>query len=116
VLHDCCHLHHYIFLFSAGELSVLVEELAILTKSLLPLPDKWHGLTDIEKRYRQRYVDMIMNPDVAEVFRSRARITSEIRRHMDNLGFLEIETPVLQVDHPLQVFCILLHACVWRIL
>ncbi|CAM6057127.1 unnamed protein product [Sphagnum tenellum] len=79
-----------------GELSVLVEELAILTKSLLPLPDKWHGLTDIEKRYRQRYVDMIMNPDVAEVFRSRARITSEIRRHMDNLGFLEIETPVLQ--------------------
>jgi lysyl-tRNA synthetase class 2 len=103
-----------------GELSVLVEELAILTKSLLPLPDKWHGLTDIEKRYRQRYVDMIMNPDVAEVFRSRARITSEIRRHMDNLGFLEIETPVLQVDHPLQVFCILLHAffvcpCVWRI-
>lgn len=54
VLHDCCHLHHYIFLFCAGELSVLVEELAILTKSLLPLPDKWHGLTDIEKRYRQR--------------------------------------------------------------
>jgi lysyl-tRNA synthetase class II len=54
VLHDCCHLHHYVFLFSAGELSVLVEELAILTKSLLPLPDKWHGLTDIEKRYRQR--------------------------------------------------------------
>lgn len=79
-----------------GELSVLVGELSILTKSLLPLPDKWHGLTDVEKRYRQRYVDMIMNPEVAAVFRNRAKITSEIRRHMEGLGYLEIETPVLQ--------------------
>nr|XP_024403494.1 uncharacterized protein LOC112295780 isoform X2 [Physcomitrium patens] len=79
-----------------GELSVLVGELSILTKSLLPLPDKWHGLTDVEKRYRQRYVDMIMNPDVATVFRDRAKIISEIRRHMESLGYLEIETPVLQ--------------------
>ncbi|KAG0563488.1 hypothetical protein KC19_8G035200 [Ceratodon purpureus] len=79
-----------------GELSVMVGEISILTKSLIPLPDKWHGLTDVEKRYRQRYVDMIMNPDVATVFRNRAKITSEIRRHMESLGYLEIETPVLQ--------------------
>ncbi|BBN16850.1 lysyl-tRNA synthetase, class II [Marchantia polymorpha subsp. ruderalis] len=79
-----------------GELSVYVDKLSILTKSLLPLPEKWHGLTDIEKRYRQRYVDMIVNPDVAGVFRARAKITSEIRRHMEELGYLEIETPVLQ--------------------
>ncbi|KAL3682759.1 hypothetical protein R1sor_000781 [Riccia sorocarpa] len=79
-----------------GELSVYVDKLSILTKSLLPLPEKWHGLTDIEKRYRQRYVDMIVNPDVADVFRARAKITSEIRRHMEDLGYLEIETPVLQ--------------------
>ncbi|CAM6086648.1 unnamed protein product [Calypogeia fissa] len=79
-----------------GELSVYVNNLSILTKSLLPLPEKWHGLTDIEKRYRQRYVDMIVNPQVADVFRSRAKITSEIRRHMEDLGYLEVETPVLQ--------------------
>lgn len=80
-----------------GELSVNVTELSILTKSLLPLPEKWHGLTDIEKRYRQRYLDLIVNPDVANVFRARAKITSLIRRHMEDQGFLEVETPVLQV-------------------
>eukprot|EP00850_Spirogloea_muscicola_P018718 SM000174S03373 [mRNA] locus=s174:267513:271578:- [translate_table: standard] len=80
-----------------GELSVNVAELVILTKSLLPLPDKWHGLVDVEKRYRQRYLDMIMNPEVADTLRARAKITSEIRRHMEDLGYLEVETPVLQV-------------------
>ncbi|KAF7814753.1 lysine--tRNA ligase, chloroplastic/mitochondrial [Senna tora] len=79
-----------------GELSVCVHSFTILTKSLLPLPDKYHGLTDIDKRYRQRYVDMIANPEVANVFRKRAKIVSEIRRTMDSLGFVEVETPVLQ--------------------
>ncbi|CAK8559923.1 unnamed protein product [Lathyrus sativus] len=79
-----------------GELSVCVLSFAILTKSLLPLPDKYHGLTDIDKRYRQRYVDMIANPEVADVFRKRAKVVSGIRRTMDSLGYVEVETPVLQ--------------------
>lgn len=81
-----------------GELSVSVAEYTILTKALLPLPDKWHGLTDIAKRYRQRYVDLIVNPDVRETFRRRARITAAIRRYLDQDGFIEIETPVLQSE------------------
>ncbi len=79
-----------------GELSVNVNTYTILTKSLLPLPDKWHGLTDTEKRYRQRYVDLIVNPQVRQTFRRRAQITASIRRYLDNQGFIEIETPVLQ--------------------
>ncbi|GAB4856146.1 Lysine--tRNA ligase, chloroplastic/mitochondrial [Ancistrocladus abbreviatus] len=79
-----------------GELSVRVSSFAILTKSLLPLPDKYHGLTDVDKRYRQRYVDMIANPEVAEIFRKRAKIVSEIRKTVESLGFVEVETPVLQ--------------------
>jgi lysyl-tRNA synthetase class 2 len=81
-----------------GELSVNVSRYTVLTKSLLPLPDKWHGLTDTEKRYRQRYVDLIVNPDVRETFRRRAKITAAIRRYLEDQGFLEIETPVLQVE------------------
>ena len=81
-----------------GELSVLVTEYVMLTKSLLPLPDKWHGLTDVAKRYRQRYVDLIVNPEVRDTFRKRALITSGIRRYLENLGFIEIETPVLQSE------------------
>ncbi|MDY7015514.1 MAG: lysine--tRNA ligase [Cyanobacteriota bacterium] len=81
-----------------GELSVYVTHYEILTKSLLPLPDKWHGLTDTEKRYRQRYVDLIVNPDVRETFRRRAKITAAIRRYLDEQGFIEIETPVLQSE------------------
>jgi lysyl-tRNA synthetase class 2 len=79
-----------------GELSVNVNEYDVLTKSLLPLPDKWHGLTDTEKRYRQRYVDLIVNPNVRETFRKRAKIIAAIRRYLEEEGFLEIETPVLQ--------------------
>ncbi len=79
-----------------GELSVYVSRYTILTKSLLPLPDKWHGLTDTEKRYRQRYVDLIVNPDVRETFRRRAKIITVIRRYLEDQGFIEIETPVLQ--------------------
>ena len=81
-----------------GELSVYVSEYAILTKSLLPLPDKWHGLTDTEKRYRQRYVDLIVNPQVRQTFRYRAQITAAIRRYLETRDFLEIETPVLQSE------------------
>jgi lysyl-tRNA synthetase class 2 len=81
-----------------GELSVKVQEYAVLTKSLLPLPDKWHGLTDVAKRYRQRYVDLIVNPTVRDTFRKRALITSGIRRYLEDRGFLEIETPVLQSE------------------
>ncbi|MGI0489081.1 lysine--tRNA ligase [Pantanalinema rosaneae CENA516] len=81
-----------------GELSVYVTEYAMLTKSLLPLPDKWHGLTDIAKRYRQRYVDLIVNPEVRETFRRRALITAAIRRYLDQQGFIEIETPVLMTE------------------
>ncbi|XP_062179187.1 lysine--tRNA ligase, chloroplastic/mitochondrial-like isoform X2 [Phragmites australis] len=79
-----------------GELSVFVNFFEILTKSLLPLPDKYHGLTDVDKRYRQRYVDMIANPEVADVFRTRAKVVSEIRKTMESFGFIEVETPVLQ--------------------
>ncbi|KAF3790167.1 Lysine--tRNA ligase [Nymphaea thermarum] len=79
-----------------GELSVSVHSFSILTKSLLPLPDKYHGLTDVDKRYRQRYLDMIANPEVADIFRIRAKIVSEIRRTMEAMNFVEIETPVLQ--------------------
>ncbi|ACB52810.1 lysyl-tRNA synthetase [Crocosphaera subtropica ATCC 51142] len=81
-----------------GELSVKVKQYQILTKSLLPLPDKWHGLTDTEKRYRQRYVDLIVNPQVRQTFRRRAEITASIRRYLDKQGFIEIETPVLQSE------------------
>jgi lysyl-tRNA synthetase, class II len=81
-----------------GELSVYVRQYEILTKSLLPLPDKWHGLTDIAKRYRQRYVDLIVNPTVRETFRRRAQITASFRRYLDEQGFIEIETPVLNTE------------------
>ena len=78
-----------------GELSVYVREFEMLTKSLLPLPDKFHGLTDITTRYRQRYIDLIVNPEVRETFRRRALITASIRRYLDRDGFIEIETPTL---------------------
>jgi lysyl-tRNA synthetase, class II len=81
-----------------GELSVYVQNYTLLTKALLPLPDKWHGLTDVAKRYRQRYVDLIVNPEVRETFRRRALITAGIRRYLEQQGFLEIETPVLQTE------------------
>lgn len=81
-----------------GELSVYVRSYELLTKSLLPLPDKWHGLTDVEKRYRQRYVDLIVSPEVRDTFRKRALITAAMRRYLNERGFVEIETPVLQSE------------------
>ena len=81
-----------------GELSVKVSDWRMLSKSLQPLPDKWHGLADVEKRYRQRYLDLIVSPDTRETFRRRARLVSGIRRWLDDRQFLEIETPVLQSE------------------
>ena len=78
-----------------GELTVYATEWKMLTKAVLPLPDKFHGLQDITKRYRQRHVDLIVNPGVRDTFRKRAKITSMMRRLLDEDGFLEIETPVL---------------------
>jgi lysyl-tRNA synthetase class 2 len=81
-----------------GELSVAPTAVVLLSKSLRPLPEKFHGLTDVETRYRQRYVDLIVNPEVRDVFRTRFRIISAIRRFMESRGFLEVETPML---HPI---------------
>tara|TARA_Y100000589_G_scaffold240494_1_gene228017 strand:- start:53 stop:1549 length:1497 start_codon:yes stop_codon:yes gene_type:complete len=81
-----------------GELSIKVFKWQMLSKSLQPLPDKWHGLTDIEKRYRQRYLDLIVNPESKNVFKIRAQCISLIRRWLDDRHFLEIETPILQSE------------------
>jgi lysyl-tRNA synthetase class 2 len=81
-----------------GELTVYAKEWKMLTKSILPLPDKYHGLQDITKRYRSRHVDLIVNPNVRDTFRKRAKITSMMRRLLDDDGFLEIETPVLHTQ------------------
>jgi lysyl-tRNA synthetase class 2 len=78
-----------------GELTIYANEWKMLTKAILPLPDKFHGLQDVTKRYRQRHVDMIVNPEVRDTFRKRAKITSMMRRLLDDTGFLEIETPVM---------------------
>ena len=79
-----------------GEPSVDVRELTLLVKSLQPLPEKWHGLHDTEKRYRQRYIDLIANPEVKEIFHKRSRVVTAIRKYMDGQGFVEVETPMLQ--------------------
>jgi lysyl-tRNA synthetase class 2 len=79
-----------------GELSVLATGLTFLSKGLLPLPEKWHGLTDIEIRYRRRYVDLVVNADVREVFIKRSLIIRELRRFLDDMGYFEVETPILQ--------------------
>ncbi|NLL35979.1 MAG: lysine--tRNA ligase [Fretibacterium sp.] len=80
-----------------GELTILVKEYKLLSKALRPLPEKWHGLTDTEIRYRRRYTDLIANPEVRDVFRKRARILSSIRKTLEDHGTLEVETPTLSV-------------------
>ncbi len=85
-----------VFRTKTGEMTVLVKEFTLLAKSLRPLPEKWHGLTDVEIRYRKRYLDLIANPEVREVFRTRSRLIGLIREFFDGRGFLEVETPVLQ--------------------
>jgi lysyl-tRNA synthetase class 2 len=86
----------YLFRTRTGELSVHVEEITFLSKDLLPLPEKWHGLTDVELRYRQRYVDLVMNPEVREVFLKRTKLVQSMRRTLDAHGFVEVETPMMQ--------------------
>jgi lysyl-tRNA synthetase, class II len=86
----------YLFRTRTGELTVHVEEITFLSKDLLPLPEKWHGLTDVELRYRQRYVDLVMNPEVREVFLKRTRLVQSMRRFLDGQGFVEVETPMMQ--------------------
>ena len=89
-----------VFRTHKGEVSVNISEYTMLSKSLLPLPEKWHGLKDTELRYRQRYVDLIVNPEVKETFIKRSLITKEIRSYLDERGFLEVDTPVL---HSLEI-------------
>ncbi|ANY66464.1 lysine--tRNA ligase [Paenibacillus sp. BIHB 4019] len=84
-----------VFKTNTGEVSVKALEVIVLTKSLLPLPDKFHGLKDVELRYRQRYVDLIVNPDVQQTFISRSRIIQSMRRYLDGQNYLEVETPTL---------------------
>ena len=84
-----------VFRTQKGEISVMVTELTLLSKNLIPLPEKWHGLKDTDMRYRQRYVDLIINPEVRDTFEKRSAIVREIRRFMDGRGFMEVETPCL---------------------
>jgi lysyl-tRNA synthetase class 2 len=85
----------YLFRTRTGELSIHVDEITFLSKDLLPLPEKWHGLQDVELRYRRRYVDLTMNPEVREVFVKRAKIVQTIRRFFDERGYIEVETPMM---------------------
>ena len=78
-----------------GEITVFVETFRLLSKSIAPPPEKWHGLTDVETRYRQRYTDLAANPEVMETFKTRVRIIRLIREYLDNLGYLEVETPMM---------------------
>ncbi len=89
-----------VFRTRRGEISIHAHKIELLSKSLLPLPEKFHGLVDKELRYRQRYVDLIMNPDVKDTFYKRSRILSEVRAYLDGRGYLEVDTPVL---HTLEI-------------
>jgi lysyl-tRNA synthetase, class II len=86
-----------VFKTHKGEISIKVKEIIMLTKSLLPLPEKWHGLKDMDLRYRQRYLDLIVNPDVRKTFVVRSKIIKTIRKFLDDRGFLEVDTPLLNV-------------------
>jgi lysyl-tRNA synthetase class 2 len=97
-LGDSIGVRGHLFRTKTGELSIWVEELFFLAKALLPLPEKWHGLTDVELRYRQRYLDLIANEKSRHVFVTRARIIQELRRFFDQRGYIEVETPMM---HPL---------------
>ena len=92
---DIVEIKGFVFKTRTGEVSVHAKELRLLSKSLLPLPEKFHGLTDTDTRYRRRYLDMIMNPGVKDTFIKRSKIISSIRSYLDNLGFIEVETPIL---------------------
>ena len=85
----------YAFKTKTGEISIHVQQVTLLSKSLRPLPEKFHGMTNMELRYRQRYVDLIMNPESKRNFQIRSRFVAYLRRYLDGLGFMEVETPVL---------------------
>lgn len=93
---DIIELHGVPFLTKRGEKTILVNNFKLLNKTLLPLPEKWHGLNDIEIRYRQRYLDLIANKEVADIFAKRNQIIKFLRNYLDNNDFLEVDTPVLQ--------------------
>lgn len=92
---DIISVEGFVFKTRRGEISVHAKKLELLSKSLLPLPDKFHGLRDTDLRYRQRYVDLIVNPEVKNTFINRSKIIKTIRSYLDNLGFIEVETPIL---------------------
>jgi lysyl-tRNA synthetase class 2 len=92
---DLLGVRGYMFRSKMGELTLHVTSFVAIGKALMPLPDKWHGLQDVEKRYRQRYVDMIVNPDVRDTMIIRSRLIAEMRRFIDDRGFYEVETPTL---------------------
>lgn len=92
---DIMEVKGFVFRTKLGEISIHAKEVKLLSKSLLPLPEKYHGLTNVELRYRQRYVDLIMNPDVKNTFISRSKIIQTIRKYLDDLNFIEVETPIL---------------------
>ena len=92
---DVLGVHGFVFKTQTGEISVHCDSIVLLAKSLLPLPEKFHGLTNTDLRYRQRYVDLIMNPEVKDTFVRRSNILREIRAYLDSKGFLEVDTPIL---------------------
>jgi len=93
---DVIHVDGTLFKTRTGELTVLVQSFHLLAKCLHPLPEKWHGLQDVELRYRRRHLDLIMNPEVGEVFRLRSRLIAEVRKFFDTRGYVEVETPMMQ--------------------
>ncbi|HMI54007.1 MAG TPA: lysine--tRNA ligase [Candidatus Saccharimonadales bacterium] len=97
-LGDSIGVRGHLFRTKTDELSIKVEELFFLSKAFLPLPEKWHGLTDVELRYRQRYLDLVANERSRQVFVARARLIQELRRFFDNRGYIEVETPMM---HPI---------------
>ena len=97
---DIIGLKGTVFKTKTGEISIHATDIVLLSKSLLPLPEKFHGLTDTDTRYRQRYVDLIVNPEVRDTFFKRSQILKEVRSYLDNLGYLEVDTPVL---HTLEI-------------
>ncbi|MCD8187522.1 MAG: lysine--tRNA ligase [Ruminococcus sp.] len=97
---DIVGVEGFVFRTRRGEISIHAQKITLLSKSLLPLPEKWHGLKDQDMRYRQRYVDLIVNPDVKETFVKRSKIISEVRNYLDAMGYIEVDTPVL---HTLEI-------------
>ena len=97
---DIVGVEGFVFRTQKGEISVHAQKITLLSKSLLPLPEKFHGLKDTDTRYRQRYLDLIVNPEVKDTFLKRSQILREVRHYLDNLGYLEVDTPVL---HTLEI-------------